>query len=72
MVAVVLDESSIHPISGAEIRERQSMIPSGENEAPRSLLARFRRVRPAAALAIVLLINVLWIGALAYALFILL
>jgi hypothetical protein len=48
--------------------ERESMATSDENDVPGTLPARLRQAWPLAAMAIAVLVNVLWIGALGYAL----
>jgi hypothetical protein len=44
------------------------MATSDENDVPGTLPARLRQAWPLAAMAIAVLVNVLWIGALGYAL----
>jgi hypothetical protein len=48
--------------------ERESMATSDGNDAPGTLPARLRQAWPLAAVAIAVLVNVLWIGGLGYAL----
>ena len=48
--------------------ERESMATSDENDAFGTLPVRPRQAWPLAAMAIAVLVNVLWIGALGYAL----